>query len=665
MNKFRNTELIQSLIRLCIGVLTYAYISSGIKSGYFDANMNTLHTFTLVFFSFSFIVMLTLTWMPTSTFRRYLALCFDVGSTTFSAFLTGGINSVFVLVYLWIYIGYGTRYGKKFLMTAVVLTLIGYNILLITENAWSLLTLDAMAFLLLIISLPLYLYSLQKRLQTAVKEADRANDAKTEFLSTMTHQIRTPIGGVVGMIDLLNKTKLDGQQKQYLQALSQSSNALQEIIEDIVDFSHIEQGNILFNQQSFQPRTLLNTLIHSLAPLAHEKNINLNYYINKQFPYHCFGDAQRLRQLLSNLIRHAIEHSTTDGIYIEIHAGDISAENHINIDIKINFTQELNAERIYINDIPSTDEALALRVGSQLTRLMGGSFDIKYNKNSKPAFILNFNWELDNKKQEETPVTFENRRVLIFEPDKTNREILEKYCTQLDIDTYSTDGKDNLIAHILWSKEKNNLFDTIILCETLKQNNAQELIQRIRHEASCQSPILYATYIKSIELTEADIMQDAQKSITKPISLESLAQNLNTLFAGSEETINSRQSEQRRILIAEDSEINANVIYSHLTDMGHYVDIATDGNTALYAMHKHHYDIVFMDLNMPNMNGIEATRQWRKLEASSQNKPLPVIALTAKATSEDKKQCINAGMNAFLTKPVNADQLAKILDNFL
>jgi len=665
MDKFKKAEFIQSLIRLTIGTLTYAYISSGIKSGYFVVDMETLHLFTLVFFTFSFIVILTLIWVPASNPRRYIALCFDVGSTTFSAFLTGGINSVFVLVYLWIYIGYGTRYGKKFLTTAVALTLIGYNILLITENAWSLLTLDAMAFLLLIISLPFYLYSLQKRLQISVQKADQANTAKTEFLSTMTHQIRSPIGGIVGMIDLLNKTKLDGQQKQYLQALSQSSNSLQEIVEDIVDFSHIEQGNIAFDQNSFQPRILLNTLIHSLAPLAHEKNINLNYYINEHFPYHCFGDAQRLRQLLSNLIRHAIENSTAAGIYIDIHADNVSVEDHINIAIEINFTQESEAERIYINDIPSSDEALALRIGSQLTRLMGGSFDIKYLDDTKPSFILNFNWKLDKLKQKNKPNDFKNKNVLIFEPDEVNRNILEKYCTQLGINPYSTDGKDNLIAHILWAKEKNNLFDVIILCETLKQNNARELIQRIRHEANSQSPILYATYIQSIGLSEANAMQDAQKTITKPISLENLTRNLNELFEGDAENIKIKYSEQRKILIAEDNEINANVIYSHLTDMGHYVDIATDGNTALYAMHKHHYDIVFMDLHMPNMDGIEATRQWRKLENPNQNKPLPVIALTAKATSEDKKQCIDAGMNAFFTKPVNTYQLTEILEKFL
>jgi two-component system, sensor histidine kinase RpfC len=668
MSIFKNTELIQSLIRLCIGVVTYVYISSGIKSNYFDASMETLHLFTLVFFTFSFIVMLSLSWIPSSTARRYLALCFDVGSTTFSAFLTGGINSVFVLVYLWIYIGYGTRYGKKFLTVAVALTLVGYNILLVIENAWSLLTLDAMAFLLLIITLPFYLYSLQNRLQKAIRKAEKANKAKTNFLSTMTHQIRTPIGGVVGMIDLLNKTKLDTQQKQYLQALSQSSNSLQEIIEDIVDFSQIEQGEILFNQQSFQPRILFSTLIHSLAPLAHKKNINLNYHINELFPYHCFGDAQRLRQLLSNLIRHAIDNAINDCVYVDIHADDVSIDGHVNVTIKINFTQKSNAERIYINDIPSTDEALALRVGSQLTRLMDGGFDISYNDDNKPVFTLNFNWKLDELKPANIPPVFNNKRVLIFEPDEVNRSILEKYCSQLGIENFSSDGKDNLIAHILWAQKKDNLFDAIILCETLKQNNALELIQRIRHEANCQAPILYATYIKSIELTKADSKLDAQQSITKPISLEDLARSLSLLLEDSEEspkTTKTKSSEKLKILVAEDSEINANVIYSHLTDMGHYVDIATDGNTALYAMHKHHYDIVFMDLNMPNMDGIDATRQWRKLEVPSENgKILPVIALTAKATSEDKKQCMDAGMDAFLTKPVNATQLAEVLETF-
>ncbi|MCW9014476.1 MAG: hybrid sensor histidine kinase/response regulator, partial [Gammaproteobacteria bacterium] len=212
----KNTEFIQSVIRSIIGLLTFTYISAGIDSGYFDTDSMTLRMFALVFFSFTFVVVLSIFWKPVSTPRRYLALCFDIGSATFSSSLTGGINSVFILVYLWIYIGYGTRYGKNFLIAAVALTMVGYNVLLLTEDAWHLLTLDALAFLTLIIALPIYLYSLQKRLQVAVHDAKQADRAKTEFLSNMTHQIRTPIGGVVGMIDLLNKTDLSSQQQQYL-----------------------------------------------------------------------------------------------------------------------------------------------------------------------------------------------------------------------------------------------------------------------------------------------------------------------------------------------------------------------------------------------------------------------------------------------------------------
>jgi two-component system sensor histidine kinase RpfC len=664
MKQPKNIEFIQSLIRLTIGILTYTYISSGINSGYFDAHHNTLLNFTLIFFGFSFIIMLSLIWAPEHTPRRYLCLAFDVASTTFSAYLTGGIDSVFVLIYLWIYIGYGTRYGKQFLVAAVAMTLVGYNILLITEDAWTMLTLDALAFLTLIIALPVYLYYLQKRLQTAVDEAQSANRAKSEFLSTMTHQIRTPIGGVVGMIDLLSNTSLDAQQKQYLQALSQSSNSLQEVIEDIVDFSRIEKGNISFVQQSFQPRLLINSLIHSLAPLAHEKNINLNCYINQPFPHNVLGDAQRLRQLLSNLIRHAIEQSNQPGIYIQARASKISDNDHINVKISIAFSPPSNVERIYAHDLPASENALTLTVGSQLTRLMDGTFDIQYPDKNTAKFILNFNWRRQQEKQNKNSILFNDKRILIFEPDEINRQILEKYCTQLNIESYSTGGKNNLLAHILWSRKKHRLFDAIILCETLKQNTTHELIKRIRHETQCQAAIIYATYIQSIELTDAVIMPDIKANMIKPISLEDLSATLQQVFNETplSEDDSKTQPRQKKILLAEDSEINASIVYSYLTDMGHSVDVATDGNTALYAMHKHVYDIVFMDISMPKMDGLEATRQWRKLEP--EHRSLAIVALTAKATSEDKKNCMAAGMDGFMTKPVNARQLQQAIDKY-
>ncbi len=665
MELFKNTEFIQSIIRLGIGVLTYAYISSGITSGYFDTTFAALNLFSLIFFSFVFLVAVSIYFVPVSIPRRYLALAADITSTTLSSYLTGGINSVYVLVYLWIYIGYGTRYGKNFLLTAMGMTFIGYNILIVTENAWSMLTLDAIAFLLLIVALPAYLYSLQKRLQDAVTETEQANQAKTEFLSTMTHQIRTPIGGVVGMIDLLNKTRLDGQQKQYLQALSQSSNALQEIIEDIVDFTKIDKGQIAFDDKSVQPRILISSLVHSLAPLAHEKRLELNCYIDESFPHYVFSDAQRLRQLLSNLIRHAIEHCESGEVSVSAHATESNNSNHTNASIEIKFMRAPDDEQLISGQLPSSEEALPLRVGSQLTRLMGGHFDILYPDETDTRFVLEFNWEEDEIPGAAVIPNFENRRVLVFEPDETSRGNLERLLQQFGITCYATDGEDNLVAHILWSREKNTLFDAIILCETLKSGNIQELIQRIRNETRCQAPIIYATYIQSIERADPNIMLDIQATIIKPIARETLARSLNQLFENVDEapTDEVPEKKQYRILLAEDSEINASIIYSHLSDMGHSVDVATDGNTALYAMHKHHYDIVFMDIHMPNMDGIEATRKWRHIEPNK--KALPVIAITAKATSEDKNQCIEAGMDGFLTKPVTAAQLADTLKSYL
>jgi two-component system, sensor histidine kinase RpfC len=658
----KNVEFIQSIIRLTIGLLTYVYISYGIESGYFDVEQEALTQFTLIFFGISAIILLSLYWHPASTPRRYLVLAFDVSCATLSAWFTGGINSVYVLVYLWIYIGYGSRYGKQFLFAAVSFTLIGYNLLLISENAWTILTLDAIAFLVLIIALPFYLYSLQKRLQSAVEESEQANKAKSEFLSTMTHQIRTPIGGVVGMIDLLNKTQLTEQQKYYLQALNQSSSALQDIIEDVVDFSQIEHGEISFDNKSFQPRLLLNSLLHSLATLAHEKDIELQYYIAESFPWHVHGDAQRLRQLLSNLIRYAIERCYEKEVYLYAHAAPIGSDNRQQIRIEISYHLQHLEKRIYTRDINNREDALALRIASQLTRLMDGSFDIQYPDIHGPTITLTFHWKPDELTPVMKPPRFDDRTILIYETDDTHRRILEDYCSQLHIKTHVTDGADNLIAHILWNKSKDARIDAILLCDRLSRGLTHDLIHRIRNETQCTAPILYATYITSINHLESGLLRDIQATLTKPISLEQLATSLQQLFLNETTPAVAIEQSPRRVLLAEDNEINANIIYTHLTDLGHNVDIATDGNTALYAMHQHHYDIVFMDMHMPNMDGIETTQRWRRLE--TRQPPLPIIAITAKATTEDKKKCMQAGMNSFLTKPISAQQLNEAMHTF-
>jgi CheY-like chemotaxis protein/signal transduction histidine kinase len=660
MDRLKNSEFIQSIIRLCIGALTFFYISSGIESGYFDTSHEVLKTFTIVFFSLSLLNIFSILWIAESTPRRYSALIFDIASTTFSSYLTGGINSVYVLVYLWIYIGYGTRYGLRFLGTAVVLTFIGYNLLLLTENAWHLLTLEAIAFLLLIIALPAYLYSLQKRLMHSADIATQANNAKTEFLSNMTHQIRTPIGGIVGMVNLLNKTNLDHQQKQYLQALSQSSHALQDIIDDVIDFSSIEKGKVSFNQSHTSPRLLIDSLIHSLAPLSYERDIELSCYIDKSIPDEVNLDSQRFRQLLSNLIRYAIEHSDQQDIYLNAYSSEPGSNNSVNSCIEIQFTQNLNIQHLTSNQIPETNDALPLRISYQLTRLMDGLFEIHYSSKTDIRFNLRFNWEQLNPNITQD-LRFAGKRVLIFEPNENNKNVLEKYCHQLGMKVYATTGHDNLIAHIIWSQQKNKPFDTLILGEDRRHRSCYELALRIRGEAHCNTPILYASYLHNIEQIEIEKIPAVEENIIKPISLNNLKKALYNILNEQAHTIEPANPKQRslNILVAEDNEVNASVIYSHLTDLGHNADIATDGNTALYAMHKHHYDLVFMDLNMPNMDGLETTRQWRKLEKKHSH--LPIIALTAKATEEDRKHCFTSGMDDFMAKPVQEEQLIAVI----
>ncbi|VAW65489.1 hypothetical protein MNBD_GAMMA10-1713 [hydrothermal vent metagenome] len=666
MKKLKNPEIIQSIIRLVICLLTYLYILNGIEKGYFSTSYETLTYYTWVYFLYTTINLLSMFWIPASTPRRYAALVFDIVTTTYSSYITGGINSFYVLSYIWIYIGYSTRYGQRYLSAAVILTTLGYSFLLITEESWNLLTVEAIAFILLIVTLPAYLHSLQTRLRLSTQQALADSKAKTEFLSNMTHQIRTPIGGVVGMVDLLSKTQLNMQQQQYLQSLSQSSQSLQEIIDDIVDFAHIESGSLPLNQHYSNPRSLIDSLVHSLAPLGYEKQLDLNCFIDQTFPTNVMIDTQRLRQLLSNLIRYAIGHSTRKGVYINAYAKDNSSSQSLNVSMEISYQQMPGVNQLVSEQLPNTSEALPLRVSCQLTRLMNGLFEIRPKDKNNIQFNLHFSWQQQGEASTQVPDFTENQRVLIYDTDKVSREILEKYCQQFGLKTYATSGHDNLLAHIIWSMEKKQPFEVIILGENQQRINCHELVMRIRKEIKCDSPVLYATYLHSPGHAESDVLQDIQATIIKPISLDILNNTLVKLINTDNEVEKTSAFEQQsvlNILIAEDNEINASVAYSYLTDMGHNVDIATDGTTALYAMHKQQYHLVLMDVYMPNTNGIEVTRQWRSFEKGN---PwyTPIVALTAKATMEERERCLNAGMDDFLTKPVNEQQLKKILSTY-
>ncbi|VAW57932.1 hypothetical protein MNBD_GAMMA11-1423 [hydrothermal vent metagenome] len=666
MEKLKNPEFIQSLIRLVTCLLTYLYISSGIEYGYFPTRYDTLVNYIYVYFAYTFINLLSILWIPASTPRRYVTLVFDISTTTFSSYISVGVDSFYVLFYIWIYIAYSTRYGQRYLAVAAFFTVTGYSFLLFTEESWNLLTIvESIAFLLLIVTLPMYLHTLQKRLMLSTQQAQSDSEAKTEFLSNMAYQIRTPIGGVVGMVDLLSKTDLDMQQKQYLQSLSQSSHALQEIIDDIVDFSHIEKGSLPLNQHYSNPRSLIDSLVHSLAPLCYEKNMDLNCFIDESFPTTVMIDTQRLRQLLSNLIRYVIEHGTEPGIYINAYAEKNNTAQNLNTSIEISYLQLSGDNQLVSEQISNTSEALPLRITSQLTRLMNGLFEIQLKDKNRVQFNLHFNWQQQEEHTDVVAHFTQDKRVLIYDTNDASREILEKYCQQLGLKIYATSGHDNLLAHIIWSIEKNSPFDTIILGDSQKRINCHELVMQIRNEIKCNSPILYATYLHSPDPAEAGALQDVQATIIKPVSLNILKSTLTRLISAPTLTdINPLPEKQTTlsILIAEDNEINASVAYSYLAGMGHNVDIATDGTTALYAMHKHHYHLVLMDVYMPNTNGIEATKQWRSME---KGKPYtPIVALTAKATSEERARCLKAGMDDFLTKPINENQLKKVLDTY-
>jgi len=656
MEIFRNTEFIQSLIRMTIGALTYIYMSYGINSGYFQFPYETLNLITIIFFSFTGLTTLSIFLIPTSLLRRYISLSFDIASTTVAASLTGGINSAYVLVYLWIYIGYGTRYGKNFILTSVALTFIGYNYLIFSQDGWAILTLDAIAFLMLIIALPFYLYTLQKRLQLAYNEAAQANTAKSEFLTALTQQIRTPISGVVGMINLLNKTPLNNQQKQYIEALNQSSESLQEVIEDVADFTLIEQGQIKLRQKSINPRKIISSVAHSLAPMAYEKNMDLNCYINENFPQYVFSDTHRFRQLISNVLRDAIEQNEAKQIYLFANSGNVDKEGWIYVCIEIHIQQ--SSDTRHGETTSSTGQHnLSLRLSSQLARLMNGKFDVKYSSDSMPSYHLTFRWRVDNINAPLDAIKFNGKRILIFDQTRQSRVNLERYAEQLDMEYYSASQSENFLAHLIWTRKKQQPFDMVLISDSLDQPAGKNIFLML-HEHMPDAPVIHATYQQLLEKFSANEFPGVTTTLMKPVLLNNLTETLKTLLLQSSDASVVTRMPKYRVLLVDNNEVHSDILHGQLTDMGHETDIATNGESALYTLSRHHYDIILLEVDLPDISGIEIARQWRQMEHDT---CIPIIAITADNSEPHYEICIQAGMNDLLTKPINDDILTDTL----
>lgn len=518
------------------------------------------------------------------------------------------------------------------------------------------------------------------RLEDALNMSQRAARAKSEFLSTVSHEIRTPMNAVLGMADLLSETELAPEQRHYLDIMVANGNSLMDLINSILDLARIESGRLRLEHSQFDLTDLIDRTVSTFAVQAHRKRLELVSRIAPQVPDYLVGDPLQLRQIIVHLVSNAIKFTEKGGVVVEVESNPRSSAladvTFIVSDTGIGIAKE-QLDSIYTNftqgDSSFTRKyggsGLGLSIAKRLVDLMHGEIRVQSEVGDGSKFSFTAPFGLPCSALAPSPpvlLDLYGHRVLVVDDHRVNRQMVRETMLNCRAEVSEAASGAEALRVIRSAVVMNKPFQLVLLDMLMPDTNGMDLVEKMRREQLPIAPLLPMIYSDDIRQQVAHFKEHRLDTyLVKPITRRELFRAIERKLAegsgvsphdglqklAGESTLASDRR-KLRILIAEDSSDNRFLIEAYLRKEDCSLTFVKDGAQAVDRATASDYDLIFMDIQMPNQDGLAATRSIRKWESEHRRKPIPIIALTASALDDDVSRSIEAGCNAHISKPV-------------